>query len=103
MGRVGRRECGAVGVVDGGGEGTVDDLQGGVAIADGVSGSGDWIGRHDSLGESGGGDLEFGGVDDGVALELRPKSVLPWAGENQVELDLVLVGFPGGMGVDEIQ
>ena len=81
MGRVGRRECGAVGLVDWCGEGAVDDLPGSGAAAGGVSGSGDWIGRHDSLGESGGGDLEFGGVDDGVALELGPKGVLAWAGE----------------------
>ena len=38
-----------------------------------------------------------------VALELAPEGVLAGTGEDDVELDLVLVGVPGGVDVDEIQ
>ena len=38
-----------------------------------------------------------------VALELGPEGVLARAGEDDVELDLVLIGVPGGMDVDEVE
>ena len=50
-----------------------------------------------------GGDLEPGGVDHPEPLELSPEGVKAGLGEDEIELDVGLVGLPGGVGVNEVK